>query len=95
MSIWKLSPIAHPDDPHWKEYKYKEPLLVEAKEAGAARLRATRWYKEQFQGDPSKKIQQFYRSAFDDEKLYEVRRLTPESVQEEKEKFPMVKYNVV
>ncbi|MEX1037183.1 MAG: hypothetical protein WDZ54_14655 [Sneathiella sp.] len=91
MSIWKLSPVAAPDDPHWKGYRYKRPLLVEAEEASMARLKATRWYKEQFQGDPDKKIHQFYRSAFDDVKLYEAALLSPEIVEAEKEKFVMVK----
>ena len=91
MSIWKLSPIARPDDPHWKGYRYKRPLLVEAEESMEARLKATRWYKEQFQGDPEIIIQQFYRSAFDDEKLYEVIRLAPETVEAEAEKYPVVK----
>ena len=91
MSVWKLSPIARDDNPHWKEYRYRRPLLVEAEESMEARLKATRWYKDQFQGDPDIIIQQFYRSAFDDEKLYEVIRLAPESVKEEEEKYPLVK----
>ncbi len=91
MSIWKLSPVAREDDPHWKGYQYKRPLLVEAEEKSDARLKATRWYKEKFQGDADKKIEQFYRSAFSDEKLYEVVRLLPESVEDEANKFPIVK----
>lgn len=90
MAVWKLSPKARRDDPHWKGYRYKRPLLVEAEEASAARLKATRWYKEQFQGDADKTFKQFYRSAFEDEKLYDIVRLMPESLEPEKQKFPLV-----
>lgn len=90
MCVWKLSPVVRLNDPYWKGYRYRRPLLVEADEPSAARLKATRWYKDQFQGDPDKKIQQFYRSAFDDEKLYEITRLLPDSVEAEKQQFPMV-----
>ena len=54
-----------------------------------ARLKATRWYKEKFQGDADIKIQQFYRSAFDDVKLYEVIELVSKQALGEYEDLPV------
>ena len=90
MSVWKFSPVARDDDPHWSGYRYKRPLLVEAESESDARLKATRWYKEQFQGDAGLVVCQFYRSAFDDVKLYEAMRIPSEKVEREKQKYPLV-----
>lgn len=90
MPVWKLLPKARDDDTHWKGYRYKRPLLVEADGEINARLKATRWYKDQFEKEPCDRSGQFCRSAFEDDNLYEALRLMPESIETEKERFPLV-----
>lgn len=91
MPVWKLSPIARKDDPHWKGYQYKDPLLVKAEDYVDVRRKATRWYKDKYQGDPDIKIDQFYRSAFSDEKLYQVTELSLDETEEQSQQYPLVK----
>lgn len=90
MTCWILKPVADEDDPHWKGYRYKRPLVVEADSDIEARSKATHWYKAEYQGDEDLKIQQFYRSAFNDEKLYEATRLLPVTAEDEKLKYPFI-----
>lgn len=91
MSVWKLNPVARQNDPHWKAYRYRKALIVHAESPCEARLKATRWYKENFQGGADIKIQQFYRSAFDDAKLYEVIELISKQALKEYEDLPVTR----
>lgn len=90
MAVWMLSPLASQDDPHWKGYGYKRPLLVEAQDTSEVRLKATKWYKENFQGSPQIRVDNFYRSAFEDEKLYQLVKLTEDTAMAEQQKYPLV-----
>lgn len=69
MALWKLSPKAHMQDPHWLGHSYKKPILVEADSAAEARVKAAHWerrYITEHYGNESAAG----RSAFEDEKLY-------------------------
>ena len=90
MPVWKLSPVARKDDPHWNGYDYREPLLVEAPDGITARRKGTKWYKEHFQISASTMKGQFHRSAFEDEKLYWVTELTEQAAQAEQQEYPLV-----
>lgn len=90
MPLWKLIPAANPTDPHWKEYRYRDPLFVRADLESEARLKATAWYKATYQGDADLIINQFYRSAFSDEKLYHVRKVAADARSAEEQKYPLV-----
>lgn len=92
MMIWKLTPVAREDDPHWKSFRYKRSLLVQAHDPAGARLKATDWYRKRFYGDDcADNTGQFCRSAFEDEKLYQAVRLATDSIHREELKYPVVK----
>ena len=91
MPLWKLTPSANPTDPHWKGYRYRDPLFVVAEKETDARLKATEWYKATYQGDPDLIINQLYRSAFSDEKLYQAREVASDALSPEERTYPLVK----
>ena len=80
MPVWKLSPTARPDDPHWLDHTYKKALLVRAESPADARFRAAAWERKDIAeclGNESPAD----RSAFEDAKLYDVTELAGESAE--------------
>lgn len=74
VPVWRLSPTARPDDPHWLDHTYKKPLLVRAQSPADARFKAAAWDRQgiaECLGNESPAD----RSAFGDAKLYEVTEL--------------------
>lgn len=62
---------------------------MEAAYPAAARVKGTVWYKSHFQSGPEEDEDQFYRSAFEDHKLYKAIELTPEMAAQEIQKYPL------
>lgn len=87
--IWILEPIASPEDPQWKGYAFREPILIEADNAAKARIAATKWYHQTFEKTPQEKQEQFNRSAFEDEKLYKTRKLENSELEENAQKYTL------
>lgn len=90
MTLWKFSPVIREDDPYWKDYGYRRPLLVEARDHYEAQFKASKWYEAIFQSDEDKEKNQSTRCAFNDERLYEIARLSEEMARIEQQKYPMV-----
>ena len=66
MPLWRIRPIAEPDDPRWLDHAIWSEVVVRADSAAQAR-RAAASEDADGAGDG--------RSGFDDEKLYWVRRV--------------------
>ena len=76
MAYWIITPVAGADDPRWQDHRRWPEVIVQAESAAAARLEA-----RELEKDPNEPLSANRwprgRSAFDDEKLYCVRRLDP------------------
>lgn len=90
MATWKFLPVAQKDDPDWKGYEYRRPLLVEASNVPEARLKARHWYREKFHGTREEALDHFYRSAFEDENVYQMVKLPEDTVRAEQQHYPFV-----
>lgn len=76
MSLWRLTPIASPDDARWQDREVWSEVIVEAPTAALARRYAADW--ELASGTPPIGNESpSPRSGFEDEKLYWVRRVSP------------------
>jgi hypothetical protein len=76
MAFWIITPAADPEDARWQDHKRWLEVVVQAESAADARLEA-RELQEMPNAPPSGNEWPSGRSAFDDEKLYWVRRLDP------------------
>jgi hypothetical protein len=77
MPLWKLWPVAHPDDSRWQDHAIWKEVIVRADNAALARQLAARleWDPDE---PPSGNESLPFQSAFQDEKLYWVTQLSPE-----------------
>lgn len=74
MPLWKLEPRVPPEDPAWQDQAIWGEVVVRAKTAGMARMKAAdfdRDYDQPPVGDASLS----YRSAFENDILYSISRL--------------------
>ena len=67
MPLWRIRPVAEPDDPRWLDHAIWSEVVVRADSAAQARRAAATSEKADAASDG--------RSGFDDEKLYWVRRV--------------------
>lgn len=67
MPLWRIRPVAEPDDPRWLDHPIWSEVVVRADSAAQARRAAAASESTEAEGDG--------RSGFDDEKLYWVRRV--------------------
>ena len=74
--LWRLTPVARPDDPTWQGRRVWSELQIVAGSAGEALLLAARYDLEQA-GEQTRDSQdrQQLRSGFEDEHLYRLDRL--------------------
>jgi hypothetical protein len=78
MTLWLITPSAGPGDSRWLSYPIWSEVVVRAPTAARARLVAEHMEAEQL-ADPTPVGNEslVFRSAFQDEKLYHVRRAGP------------------
>lgn len=74
--LWRLHAVAHPGDPHWQGRRIWTEVVVRARSAAFARLIASKLEEPPVPGVLGNETHCF-RSGFEDEKLYWVRRLSP------------------
>lgn len=76
---WRIEPTARPDDPRWLDHEIWREVIVRAPTAAMARLAARQL---EFDPDepPAGNQAPSFQSAFEDEKLYAVRRVPPDEV---------------
>lgn len=77
MPLWKIEPVADPDDARWLDHKIWREVIVRAPTAALARLAAARMELDHVT-PPAGNEEPSARSAFEDEKLYAVREIEPE-----------------
>lgn len=76
LNLWRLSPVAQPNDPSWQGRRIWSELQIVAGAAGQALLLAARFDFEQAGiRTPDSQDQQQLRSGFEDERLYRLDRL--------------------
>ena len=78
MPLWRLSPIARIDDPHWLDREIWREIIVEAPTPAAARVAATDWVQPRPRSPEERNLGG--NTGFEDEKLYRVDELSPEDV---------------
>lgn len=74
MPIWRLTPIAPPDDPRWLDHQIWESVLVRAPTSGMALLLASELERDPDRPPVGNETPSF-QSAFEDPKLYVARRV--------------------
>ncbi|WP_454747764.1 hypothetical protein [Ciceribacter selenitireducens] len=74
LNIYRLVPLAEPDDPNWQNSPYQGEVLVRARTTGDARVVAMEAEGDFLQSDakPAEGVSTTNGSAFTDEKLYTV-----------------------
>ena len=74
LKIYRLLPIAEPDDPNWQNAQYQGVLLVAARASGDARIVASEAELDFLEIDakPAEGVTTDMASAFRSEKLYTV-----------------------
>jgi len=74
LKIYRLLPIAEPDDPNWQNAQYQGVLLVAARSSGDARIVASEAELDFLEIDakPAEGVTTDMASAFRSEKLYTV-----------------------
>jgi len=77
MALWKIEPVANPDDPWWQDHKRWQRVIVRADSPAVARLIAAELERGPDQSTDGNASDSF-RSAFEDEKLYWVKPLPAE-----------------
>lgn len=78
MSLWKIEPVAQPDDPRWLSHRMWNEVIVRADSAGEAlRLAVAMDKREQADVDTVGNESQALTSGLSDEKLYAVKPLDP------------------
>lgn len=83
MSLWMIEPVAARGDPRWLDFPHWVEVAVRAPTAAEARLAAGKMEKRMFADDtPVGNETHSFRSGFEDEKLYRVRRLEPAELPE-------------
>lgn len=73
MPLWKIEPVADPEDPRWLDHPRWDEVVVRADSAGAAVATAARGL-----GPPALRVGNESppeRTGFEDVKLYRVRRI--------------------
>jgi len=74
--VWRLTPVASPDDPTWQGRRIWSQVDVVAASAGEAILLAARYDEEKGGRDAAdSQDRQQLRSGFEDERLYRADRL--------------------
>src|SRR5690606_5831772 len=73
MPLYRLVPIAAPDDPNWDRALNQGEVVVRARSSGEARAIAALAEAEAAAGEPALATTQVRASAFMDDKLYAVR----------------------
>lgn len=82
MTLWLITPSSGPDDTRWLDFPIWTEVTVRASSPARARLLAARMEAEMTADDtPVGNEAPGFRSAFEDEKLYWVRRLSPGDVE--------------
>lgn len=76
MPVWKIIPVAPPDDPRWQGRRIWREVLVRAETAAMARVVAGAWERDPNSIGVANETLDF-RSGFEDEKLYWVVELDP------------------
>jgi hypothetical protein len=80
MSLWKIEPVAQPDDPRWLSHRMWNEVIVRAGSAGEAlRLAVAMDKREQTDVDTVGNESQALTSGLSDEKLYAVKPLNPQA----------------
>lgn len=78
MGFWMIEPVAARGDPRWLDFPQWAEVAVRAPTAAEARLTAGKMEKRMFaDSTPVGNETHPFRSGFEDEKLYRVRRLEP------------------
>ena len=77
MPLWRLLPVADPDDSRWLDHPVWREVLVRAPSAAFARQAAGALERD-LEAAPAGNECPSFKSAFEDEKLYQVIRLTPD-----------------
>src|SRR5690625_7926259 len=78
MALWRIYPIAAPGDSRWQGRQIWREVIIRAPSAAFARVVATRLAGQAQRRYATGNESQAMRSGFLDEKLYWVRRLSPE-----------------
>ena len=79
--VWKLTPVAHTEDPRWLGRAAAETVFVAAPTSAEAILAAARWDSRDSAGGVGNESRHGH-SAFADEKLYRTDRASPEETAE-------------
>lgn len=78
MTLWLITPSAGREDTRWLDFPIWTEVIVRAPSAARARLLAAQMEAEMTaDATPLGNESLAFRSAFEDEKLYQVRRLNP------------------
>ncbi|MGF1610148.1 MAG: hypothetical protein ACFCUQ_12185 [Kiloniellales bacterium] len=78
MALWKIVPVADPGEPRWLDHPIWAEVVVRAPTAALARVLAANMERRAMEVDaPAGNESHSFSSGFEDEKLYEVRRLEP------------------
>ncbi|MDX1710417.1 MAG: hypothetical protein R3316_04700 [Rhodovibrionaceae bacterium] len=80
MALWKLEPVARPDDPRWQDYPIWREVVVRAASAGEARALAAELEATPEQTSGNESIS--YGSRLADEKMYSCRQVHPDDAGE-------------
>lgn len=78
MPLWKIEPAASPDDPRWLDHEMWREVVVRAPTAALARLEAGKLESDPVVPPTGNELPSS-RTAFEDEKLYQVKLLEPAS----------------
>lgn len=76
MPIWKIEPSADPNDSRWLDHEIWREVVVRAPTASLARFEAGKLERDPNAPLAGNELPSF-RSAFEDEQLYRVRRIEP------------------
>lgn len=79
LHVWKLTPVAQPEDPRWLGRSPRPETFVAAATSGEALLTAAKWDMSDSDGRVGNESGHLH-SAFGDEKLYRIDRATGEEV---------------
>lgn len=83
MSLWMIEPVAASGDSRWLDFPHWAEVAVRAPTAAEARLVAGKMEKNLFaDSTPVGNETHSFRSGFEDEKLYRVRRLRSDELPE-------------
>ncbi|MDK1389188.1 hypothetical protein QN224_27670 [Sinorhizobium sp. 8-89] len=74
LKVYRLSPVAKPDDPNWQNATYQGELIVVARSSGDARIVASQAELDfrEIDAKPAEGVTTDMASAFRSEKLYTV-----------------------